>query len=127
MQLDFEPEWIYPDENAMGYYRWVLPTPQLNALLANAEKVLTPREKRAFISGSDALLSAGLLSGGDLLKTLGQFIDDAHPRVVGMALGYIESQKGVFIDESNEALWQKYISAKAQSAITKYGLVAVKK
>ncbi|MDP5213333.1 M1 family metallopeptidase [Pseudoalteromonas tunicata] len=126
VQLDFEPEWIYPDENAMGYYRWVLPTPQLNALLANAEKVLTPREKRAFISGSDALLSAGLLSGGDLLKTLGQFIDDAHPRVVGMALGYIESQKGVFIDESNEALWQKYISAKAQSAITKYGLVAVK-
>lgn len=59
-----------------------------------------------------------------MLKALGQFIDDAHPRVVSMALGYIQSQKSVFIDESNEDVWAKFITAKAQSALNKYGVTA---
>ncbi len=126
VELEFAPDWIYPDANAMGYYRWVLEDAQLNNLLVNAENVLTPRERRALVSGSEALLNAGLLSGGDLLKTLGQFITDGHPRVVSMALGYLEDQKKTFIDESNETQWAKFIVAKAQTAIDKYGLVANK-
>jgi len=126
VELDFEPEWIYPDANAMGYYRWVLEDKQLDTLLTNAADVLTVRERRAFISASDALLDAGLMSGGNLLKTLGQFIDDTHPRVVSMALGYIQSQKRVFIDDSNEDIWAKFITKKAQNALNKYGVTAKK-
>ena len=42
----------------------------VTTLLTNAADVLTVRERRAFISASDALLDAGLMSGGNLLKTL---------------------------------------------------------
>ena len=68
IDLDFEPEWIYPDANAMGYYRWMLEDKQLDTLLTNAADVLTVREGRAFISASDALLDSGLMSVVTCLK-----------------------------------------------------------
>ncbi|MDC9511624.1 M1 family aminopeptidase, partial [Pseudoalteromonas sp. Angola-4] len=35
LALDFEPEWIYPDQCALGYYRWVMDDAQFNALIDN--------------------------------------------------------------------------------------------
>ena len=122
--LDFAPDWIYPDSDAMGYYRWLLDEAQMQTLLANAKTQLTPRERKALISSADALLDAGFVSGGELLNILGEFIDDQHPEIVSTALGYLQSQKRTFIDESNNAQWANFISKRASSAIEKYGVAA---
>ncbi|AQS36074.1 aminopeptidase N [Shewanella psychrophila] len=124
LDLEFSPDWIYPDADAMGYYRWLLDDRQLAHLLANAKTQLTARERKALISSADALLDGGFISAGDLLAILGEFIDDAHPQIVSSALRYLQIQKTTFIDQSNEADWAKFISAKAKVAIEKYGLVA---
>ncbi|WP_144214553.1 M1 family metallopeptidase [Shewanella donghaensis] len=124
IKLAFSPDWIYPDSDAMGYYRWLLDETQMANLLANAKTQLTARERKALISAADALLDAGFISGGELLKILGAFIDDQHPQIVSTALGYLQSQKRTFIDDSNQDLWAKFIASGAQSAINKYGATA---
>lgn len=124
LDLEFTPDWIYPDADAMGYYRWLLDDKQLANLLANAKTKLTARERKALISSADALLDGGFISAGDLLAILAEFIDDDHPQIVSSALSYLQIQKKTFIDASNEVEWAKFISAKAKIAIDKYGLVA---
>ncbi|MBW8186615.1 M1 family metallopeptidase [Shewanella nanhaiensis] len=124
VKLKFTPDWVYPDADAMGYYRWLLDDKQLNNLLKNAKNVLTDRERKALISSADALLASGFITAGELLSILGEFVDDAHPQLVSSALSYLQIQKTTFVDQSNEADWAKFISKKARSAINKYGEVA---
>ncbi|ACA86660.1 M1 family metallopeptidase [Shewanella woodyi] len=125
IKLQFTPDWVYPDADGMGYYRWLLGDKQLNNLLKNAKNVLTDRERKALISSADALLAGGFITAGELLSILGEFVDDAHPQVVSSALSYLQIQKATFVDQSNEANWAKFISTKARSAINKYGEVAI--
>jgi cytosol alanyl aminopeptidase len=125
-KLDFEPEWFYPDENAMGYYRFVLSGHDLENLLTKGKKHLNDRERKALIASVDALLDAGVVSAADLLKTIGQFLGDPHPTIVKTALDYIQAQKSVFIDQSNERSWAKYITASTNQAIQTYGLTSKK-
>jgi alanyl aminopeptidase len=124
VELAYTPEWIYPDSDAMGYYRWLLDETEMAALLQNAQAHLTPRERKALISSADALLDGGFISGGELLNILGEFIADPHPEIVSTALGYLQSQKRTFIDESNQQQWAKFIAKRANSAIEKYGVEA---
>ena len=120
--LPFAPSWVFPDAQGMGYYRWVLQADQMAFLLSKSKKVLNPRERKALISAADALLKAGYVSGGDLLNILGEFINDRHPQIVSDALGYLQAQKGTFIDDSNSELWAKFVTKKARLALDAYGL-----
>lgn len=124
LTLDFEPEWIYPDQGAMGYYRWVLNDAQFNALLENAADKLTVRERLALLSAVDSLLDAGVISAAHLMQTLEAFVSDAHPLVANTALGYLASQKRVFEDDSNRDLWPKFIRNSIAPAAKQYGLTA---
>ncbi|QYJ87845.1 M1 family metallopeptidase [Shewanella mesophila] len=121
-ELPFEPSWVFPDAQGMGYYRWVLEAEQMAVLLSKSKTVLSPRERKALISAADALLKAGYVSGGDLLNILGEFVNDSHPQIVSDALGYLQAQKGTFIDNSNQQLWAKFVTKKARLALEVYGL-----
>ncbi|MCE9678402.1 M1 family metallopeptidase [Shewanella sp. AS1] len=119
--LPFAPDWVFPDGKGMGYYRWLLDGKQMQVLVDNAQTKLSPRERKALISAADALLDAGYMSAGELLNTLGKFIDDPHPQIVADALGYLQSQKQTFVDDSNSELWAKFITARAKLALDRYG------
>ncbi|MGB1293104.1 MAG: ERAP1-like C-terminal domain-containing protein, partial [Pseudoalteromonas sp.] len=124
IELDFTPEWIYPDQGALGYYRWVLDDNQFAALIDNAAEQLTVRERLALLSAADALLDAGVISAAHLMQTLETFVSDKHPRVASTALGYLASQKRTFEDESNKELWPTFIRKSISPAAKQYGLTA---
>jgi alanyl aminopeptidase len=124
LELDFEPQWIYPDQGALGYYRWVLDDAQFSALIDNAATKLTDRERLALLSATDALLDAGVISAAKLMKTLEVFVSDKHPRVANTALGYLTSLQKTFKDESNKALWPEFIRNAVTPAAKQYGLEA---
>ncbi|QYJ99766.1 M1 family metallopeptidase [Shewanella psychrotolerans] len=121
-ELPFAPKWVFPDAQGMGYYRWLLTADQMAILLSNSKTALTPKERKALISAADALLEAGYISGGDLFNILGEFINDKHPQIVSDALGYLQAQKGTFVDDSNRELWAKFVTQKARNALDSYGL-----
>ena len=124
LTLDFEPQWIYPDEGALGYYRWVMDDAQFDSLIKHAPQALNDRERLALLSATDALLDAGVISAAKLMQTLEVFVSDDHPRVANTALGYLVSQKNTFKDESNEALWPEFIRSAVMPAAKKYSLEA---
>lgn len=124
LDLEFEPEWIYPDQGALGYYRWIMDDTQLDALIASAPAKLTDRERLALLSAADALLDAGVISAAKLMQILEAFVSDSHPRVANTALNYLASQQRTFKDKSNEALWPKFIRDAVTPAAQKYGLEA---
>ncbi|WP_372761302.1 M1 family metallopeptidase [Pseudoalteromonas sp.] len=124
VELDFAPEWIYPDQGALGYYRWVMDDAQFSALIDNAASVLSDRERLALLSATDALLDAGVISAAKLMQTLEVFVSDSHPRVANTALGYLVAQQRTFKDDSNKELWPKFIRAAVTPAAKKYGLTA---
>ena len=95
LDLDFEPEWIYPDQGALGYYRWVMDDAQFSALVKKAPSVLSDRERLALLSATDALLDAGVISAAKLMQTLEVFVSDSHPRVANTALGYLNDPQKV--------------------------------
>jgi alanyl aminopeptidase len=124
LDLDFEPEWIYPDQGALGYYRWVMDDAQFSALVKKAPSVLSDRERLALLSATDALLDAGVISATKLMQTLEVFVSDSHPRVANTALGYLVSQQRTFKDDSNKDLWPEFIRGAVTPAAKKYGLEA---
>lgn len=124
LDLDFEPEWIYPDQGALGYYRWVMDDAQFSALVKKAPSVLSDRERLALLSATDALLDAGVISAAKLMQTLEVFVSDSHPRVANAALGYLVSQQRTFKDDSNKDLWPEFIRGAVTPAAKKYGLEA---
>ncbi|MFY8327748.1 M1 family metallopeptidase [Pseudoalteromonas sp. ZZD1] len=124
VELDFTPEWIYPDQGALGYYRWVMDDKQFASLIDNAAEQLTVRERLALLSAADALLDAGVISAGHLMQTLETFVSDKHPRVASTALGYLAAQKRTFDDESNHDLWPAFIRKSITPAAKQYGLKA---
>ena len=124
VELEFEPEWIYPDQGALGYYRWVMDDKQFASLIEHAAESLTVRERLALLSAADALLDAGVISAAHLMQTLEVFVSDKHPRVANTALGYLAAQKRTFEDESNQDLWPEFIRKSIMPAAKQYGLTA---
>ncbi|MCF2948172.1 M1 family metallopeptidase [Paraglaciecola aquimarina] len=56
-----EADWIFPNDNAMGYMRWKTTPAQLESLLADIS-VLNVREKKSLLYNAEALFSAGELA-----------------------------------------------------------------
>ncbi|MBQ4845356.1 M1 family metallopeptidase [Pseudoalteromonas sp. MMG005] len=124
VQLDFEPQWIYPDKGALGYYRWMLEEQQFNTLLKHAKSALSDRERLALLSAADALLDAGKINAGQLMAALEQFASDQHPRVASNAIRLLRAQKSTFKTKQNEEFWPGFIRRSIQPAIAQYGLTS---
>ena len=58
-------EWIFPDDGAIGYYRWSLPSEMLFDLALSSTERLSAPERIVFVGNAAALLDAGRISGAD--------------------------------------------------------------
>lgn len=124
VKLDFVPEWIYPDADAKGYYRFSMNADMLKAVQSRASAVLNVRERLGFIANSNALLGAGQLTGGDYFAVLAALVGDDHPKVASQALRYINSKRDVFVNSSNEQAWTKFVQQAMKPALARYGLAS---
>ena len=123
--LEFEPTWVYPDTEAKGYYRFQLDAALRERSLPQFDaKNLSVRERRALIAGSESLFNAGQMDAATFMRTVGRYLDDPHPRVVGSALGYLNDLRRTFVDAKNEAAWSRYVVRIAQPALKRYGLTS---
>jgi alanyl aminopeptidase len=103
------PEWIYPDANAAGYYRWVMPEAELAALAKRAPEVLEPRERLAFIGNLGALFRAGTLHGDTYLQLLEEFAGDRDPHVAGALFGSLAQVRSTFVSAENAPRFVPYV------------------
>lgn len=72
------PEWIHPNADAAGYYRWSLPSEQLDALATRGYASMTPRERYSFVNNIRAMVSAGTLDIDRALAIAPRFARDTE-------------------------------------------------
>ena len=76
-----EADWIFPNHNATGYFRWKISAPQMNALL-NDLNALSLREKKNVLYNAQALLNANEASLGDVMTALKALAVSDEPEVI---------------------------------------------
>lgn len=86
VRLPSDVEWIYPNADARGYYRWQIPVQEMTAIPTEA---LSPRERLEFVTDLAALFSAASISGDRYLDLLAGFARDDRPEIVASVVNAI--------------------------------------
>ncbi len=115
------PDWIHPNADERGYYRWTLPAPQLAKLAAVAGSALGDRERIGFMGNLGALLEAGTVHGDEYLKSLGQFRGDPEPEVLRAVASALERIKFAFVTPGQQDDFASYVRQTMSPAFRRIG------
>jgi alanyl aminopeptidase len=118
-----EQEWIIPQADAVGFYRWRLETAQMREMITHAGERLTPQERVGLLGNVSALLDAGLLDGGDHLGLLAELADDPEPLVLDAALTEL-ARAGLLVPDDLQPLFDTWIRQTFGPTLDRLGLEA---
>ena len=115
-----EADWIFPNENAMGYMRWKVSPAQLSALLDDMS-VLNAREKKSLLYNTEALFSAGEIELGEIMAVIDALVDDKDP-MIGRAVVSTMSEFLYLVDTDNEAMFGQFAAKKLMPWFERLGV-----
>lgn len=117
-------DWIYPNADEAGYYRWNL-APELNARLARQSAALKPIERVGLLDNTSALFSAGLIEGNDYLAYVTAFGRDLDPDVNASVAASINGLDDTFITAATRPAYNAYRAAILRPILDRIGLLPV--
>ena len=117
-----EADWIFPNENAMGYMRWKVSTGQLSALLTDLS-VLNVREKKSVLYNTEALFSAGEIELDEMMAVVDALVDDSDP-MIGRAVVATMGDFLYLVDKNNEAMFGQFVTKKLTPWFDRLGVTA---
>lgn len=124
LPADGKIEWVLPNLDFKGYYRWNVSTEMMFDLAENSSAYLTPRERIGYLNNLSALLKAGVIGGDDFLDAIGRFKDDDHPQVISSVMNALGSVEGYFVVDSLQDSFAAYVRHTLKPAMDKIGLTA---
>lgn len=117
-------DWVMPDADGAGYYRWNIGDRAIAAIAPGADKILNERERVAFLGNLGALLDAGAVGGDTYMKALGAFANDPEPFVVSAVISELDNVKDTFITEDLMEEFADYLNKTLSPAIERFGIDA---
>ncbi|MCI0532399.1 MAG: ERAP1-like C-terminal domain-containing protein, partial [candidate division Zixibacteria bacterium] len=126
LPADGKIEWIYPNADCIGYYRWNLPAEMMLNLAGRAQDILEPGERIGLLSNLSALLDGGMVNGDQYLKVLNLFADDPEADVVSVMVNGIGKVKSAFITLELQNSFAAYIRETLRPALKRFGFVKSK-
>jgi alanyl aminopeptidase len=111
LDLGDDVEWVLPDADSWGYYRWSVPDEMMRRLAGADRQALTERERIGFLGNAYALLTAGALGGGDYLALLAEFADDPEPEVMTNVVDSLGRVRTAFVSDDlreDYAAWVRH-------------------
>jgi len=115
-----EADWVYPNDNATGYFRWSIEPAQLNALLNNID-ALNKREKKNVLYNYQALLNADQVGVNSVMKVLNSLAKDNDPAVIRAAVGVL-AEFSYLVNEDNKAAYAKLLNQNYMPLLNKLTL-----
>ena len=94
-----EAEWVFPNDNATGYFRWAISKKQMTALL-NDLGALNNREKKNVLYNAQAILNAGVINIGDVMPVVNALAKDDEA-VVKRAAVAVLAEFTYLVDDTN--------------------------
>jgi hypothetical protein len=116
------PEWIHPNSDEAGYYRWNVSPEMMEKLAESGIDAMTPRERVGLLGNLKALLSAGITHGDDYMRLLSRFADDPDPQVVAAMLDGIAVVHLSFVTPDLAGPYASYIRRTLGPALQRFGL-----
>lgn len=117
------PQWIHPNVDERGYYRWDVDAGKLLELVERSASVLQPRERVALVSQLSAQLDAGRLGGGDYLRACGILAKDPHPAVLSASLASLAKVRMAFVRSEDLPAFRAWVASVCRPALDRFGLV----
>jgi alanyl aminopeptidase len=114
-------DWVMPNADAAGYYRWRVPPALFAALSARAAEALTVRERLALLGNASALLAAGELAADEYLALLGRFGGDPDPAVAAAVVEHLDRVKEPLGEKASPAAWAGFLRATLGPALERIG------
>lgn len=115
-----EADWVYPNDNALGYMRWQIPSTQLTALLQDIN-TLNVREKKSLLYNTEALFSAGKIELSQYMAVLNVLADELDP-IVGRAVAAALTDLVYLVDNDNKVLFERFVESKLMPWFKRLGV-----
>ena len=119
--LESDPDWVWPNADGRGYFRFGVPPKWRQALADSARPALTPAERVAMAGNVPAMIKAGWLHGDEALRRLAQFSDDRDPQVVGTVIEGLNALRLPLVTPSLENAWALYLRRSLGPALDRIG------
>ncbi len=103
-------QWIYPNADQGGYYRWKLPARLLAPLLENAQQLLNPMERMGLVSNLTAMLNAGEIRADEYLSGLESFSVERDPHVLAVVIDQLELVRDALVSDDRKAHFAAMVS-----------------
>ena len=117
-----KPDWIDPNGNESGYYRWSVPGAALLSLADSATKDLNARERLGFLANAGALLDAGLLRGDEYLRVLTKFSGDTEPEVTQSQIEGLTKVRDTFVEKEDRPVFAAYVRQTLEPVLGRIGM-----
>lgn len=105
-----ELEWIYPNADQGGYYRWELAPDQLHAVVDKAQQVLSPMERMGLVSNLTAMLNADRFDAEDYLGALASFSSERDPYVLELIIDQLEVIRDALVSDDHHSKFAAMVS-----------------
>jgi len=116
------PEWVHPNADDAGYYRWNLDPAALSRLIAAAPTALNARERIGLVQNAGALLDAGEMHGDQYIALLAAFSGEENPLVLSAVTGALAGLRTPFVTEPLEDAFAATLRRVVGPALRRYGI-----
>jgi alanyl aminopeptidase len=115
------PDWVLPNTDAAGYYRWSLPAQDLASLRSRGYSRLSVRERISLADNIAAAMRAGTLAFADGLLALEPVARDPDPEVAEEPIGLLRSAHDDLVPERLRPRLRAYAAALYGPAFRRVG------
>lgn len=119
------PTFVYPNADAQGYYRWVLPPERLLELLTHSRASLTTAERAALPGMLQALFEAGELELAPWLAGLEALAAEEHRLVLGGVIGGLEFLYDRLLSDAQQPAFAAWVRTLLEPHAARLGLEPV--
>jgi alanyl aminopeptidase len=94
------PDWILPNADGAGYYRWSLPAGDLRKLTGKAYANLSPRERISVAQNVRAAMRSGTVSFADGMTAIAPMAADSNPQVAAVPLEVLTAARDDLVPDA---------------------------
>ncbi len=120
--LPATPAWIVPNANASAYFRWAVPEPMMESLVATSRTSLLPRERIDLILNLSAQLRAGSLPGDRYLTRMAPLADDVSAEVTRAAIEALNDTRVALSTPRADSAYAHFLRATFEPALERFGM-----
>ena len=116
-----EADWVYPNDNATGYFRWAISETQFSNLSRDLN-ALNNREKKNVLYNMQALLNSGKVSMASVMPLVNTLAQDDDAEIKRAAIAVL-SEFDYLVNDDNRANYAKLLNKKYMPLLNEITLV----